>query len=434
MRLKTLHCPRCGAEVELDRKHGEARCSYCGTRSYAENHKPEQTVVVKAHPSLWIAIALAVAGMFAAGAWFTGESVATAPPVVPAVVGAVETRVPVVEAPKPPKITIEIQDYTPARLVDSDGDGQDELLLPIERNEGGTRSDHFALYALPSGERLRETAAVAGPQSALIAVASRRLVLARRDGQLEAYDLASGDVQWNSALGERVAALCEGPRDTIHVTTDDARELEVDLLTGRQTPVRTPCKLPLAVSSGRHEPSDRRDYRAPHGMAAFTCGSVRVMGSQDYVVPDACRTHFKIDSDRLEGMVGHAIWAYSAGHLVFGVRTPGTYVPSVGLLERGKWKWKSEVPASNPLQADTGGPRQVQLHRHSLLIGYKASGQQYLTRFDADTGQRSWTQQLASAPVALLQRDDCVIVHMRGSVLTLMPSGDPIASISSLED
>jgi outer membrane protein assembly factor BamB len=431
MRLKTLHCPRCGAEVELDRKHGEAKCSYCGTRSYADNHAPEQTVVVKAHPSLWAALAVVLAAGVL-GAVMLASRPEPAPaasslsPALPVVAPQAAAPAP---PPRAPKITVEIQDYTAAKLVDADGDGVDELLLPIERNEDGTRSDHFALYALPTGKPIRETSALAGPQSALIAVAYRRLLLARRDGQLEAYDLASGDVQWNTVLGERVAALCEGPRDTLHVTTDDARELEIDVQTGRQTRVKTPCKVPLAVSMGRHEPSDRRDYRAPHGVAAFSCGSVRVMGSQNYVVPDACRTHFKIDSDHLDGMVGHAIWAYRSGHLVLGVRTPGTYVPSVGLLERGRWKWKSEVPASNPLLAETGGPRQVQLHGHSLLVGYKAGEQHWLTRFDADTGQRSWTRELPRPATTLLQRDDSVIVHMKGSVLILMPSGEPIASL-----
>jgi hypothetical protein len=278
---------------------------------------------------------------------------------------------------------------------------------------------------------LRETSALAGPQSALLAVAYRRLLLARRDGQLESYDLVSGDAQWSTMLGERVAALCEGPRDTVHVTTDDGRELEVDVQTGRQSNVRTKCKVPLAVSPMRHDPRDRRDYRAPRDVAAFLCGGVRVMGDENYAVPDACLTRAKIDSDRLDGMVGHAVWAFGRGHLVFGVRKPGSYVPSVGLLERGRWVWKSEVPAANPLQAENGGPRTLNLHGDSLVIAYQGSEprQPWLTKFIASTGQRGWTSKLDQAPVVLLQRDDCVIAHMDHSIAVFTPGGEPITTL-----
>ncbi len=430
VRLKTLHCPRCGAEVELDAKRSEAKCAYCGTRSYAErtSHPAEHTVVVKVHPSVWVTLGLVPLAALL-GAWMMkSDEPLAAPPAPPIVTPKIDT--PKIDPPKPPPraptITTTIQSYRAAQLVDSDGDGKEELLVPIERSQDGTRSDHFALYALPSGAPIRATSALAGPESALIAVAYRRLLLARRDGQLEAYDLASGDAQWNTMVGERVAALCEGPRDTLHVTTDDARELEVDVQTGRQATVRTRCKVPLAIAMGSHEPSDRRDYRAPAGVPAFLCGSVRVMGSQDYVVPDACHTHFKLDTDHLPGMVGHAVWAFGRGHLVFGVRAPGTYVPAVGLLARGRWVWKSEVPAANALLAETGGPRVLNLHADSLLIAYKAAEKWWLTRFDAARGVRSWTHELPQAPVALLQRDDVVIAHLEHDLELLTPAGELI--------
>ncbi|HEX5658975.1 MAG TPA: PQQ-binding-like beta-propeller repeat protein, partial [Polyangiales bacterium] len=422
--------PRCGAEVVLDKKREEAKCPYCGTRAYAEraSQPAAQTLVVKAHPSIWIGLALVLVVAIAGALLLRGED---KPPSLPKVVAAAAIEVLAPPPPPKPSVEVRIQSYAHAQLVDSDGDGKDELLVPIERNEGGTRSDHFALYALPSGTPLRETTALAGPQSALIAVAYGRLLLARRDGQLEAYELASGDAQWNTMLGERVAALCEGPRDAVHVSTDDGRELEVDVKTGRQSNVRTPCKVPLAVAMGRHEPRDRRDYRAPSGVSAFLCGGVRVMGSDNYAVPDACLTRAKIDSDRLEGMVGHAVWAFGRGHLVFGVRVPGTYVPSVGLLERGRWVWKSEVPAANPLQAETGGPRTISLHGDSLLIAYEGGEPRrpWLTKFIASTGQRGWTHKLDQAPVALLQRDDAVIAQLEHSVVVLTPAGELITTL-----
>jgi len=117
-------------------------------------------------------------------------------------------------------------------------------------------------------------------------------------------------------------------------------------------------------------------------------------------------------------MVGHAVWKFAGGWLVFGVRKPGTYVPMVGLYERAKWTWKSEVPVANPLEAQEGGPRWLSLRGDSLVVGYESARKHYLTRLDARTGMRSWTVEVPSL-VAIAQNEQLVVAHGADSARVL---------------
>ena len=448
--LKTLNCPRCGATVELDSAGERATCQFCRTVSYTERvgRPGAPIVVVKSHPIVLLSLSLGLLALLIAAGSLLASS-ASAPTAAPAQAtgrqggmprASAPPEAPAAETPLPePETQRTVASYAPARLVDADGDGDDELLVPIERQQGSARSAHFAVYTLPALKLLEETPALEQPQRALTAVVRSRLLSSKPNGELEAYDLASGDRQWTTALGERVAALCaasERRADALHVVTDDGRNLLVDVMTGRQSPVRDPCPYPLAVASGRHAPSDRRDYRAPRALRAFLCGGVRVMGSQNYAVADACKTQLKIDSDRLEGMVGHAIWSVGKAALVFGVRKPGTYIPMVGLLERGRWLWKSEVPHENPLEAEQGGPRVVSLHGDGLVIAYASErrDRRWVTRFRLADGIRSFTTELPAAsdqPVAIVQNEQAVVVHGGRALHVLSPAdGAVIATLA----
>jgi hypothetical protein len=371
-----------------------------------------------------------------------GGSPPALPPPKPRKPVVAATPTPVAEPPAPPTLLLRVQSFAPARIVDVDGDQRDELLLPFERSGGSVQnSEHFGVFDMSSGKLLNETPALDDNSDAVLtAVVAGRLIRARPSGKLSSYDLASGHEQWSSVLGERVAALCEptpAVADTLHVVTDDGRNMRLDVKTGRQTETRHTCQVPLAVSTGRQAPNDRRDYRAPLGMAAFRCGGVRVMGSRNYAVPDACQTQLEVDSDHLPNMVGHAIWRTARGLLVLGVRKPGAYVPSVGLLEGRRWLWKQEVPAQDPLAAEPGGPRIVSLHADRLLLGYRVQKpqQDWVTCFDLRDGTRSWSRQLPDNQglVALVQNAAVVVVHAAQGVLLLdAPTGAPVATIGSV--
>jgi len=67
--LKTVHCPRCGAQVELDARRERATCAFCGTTSYAESaHKVDAPVFVfKPHVTVYVSLGLALLAVLVAG-------------------------------------------------------------------------------------------------------------------------------------------------------------------------------------------------------------------------------------------------------------------------------------------------------------------------------------------------------------------------------
>ena len=451
--LKTLVCPKCGAQVQLVLGGERGTCTYCGTLVYVDNPRRQATDKPGATPrspralllvTVGIALSLGMAGALAA--FLVMEPAPTLPPPQPAKTKDVFKTVPAptAEPVKARASTYTVKGYAPARLIDSDGDKVDELLLAVEQTIDHARSAHFGVFSVSDGKLRHLTPALgSADDSMLTAAAYGRLLTAQPNGQLTGYDLASGDQQWTSALGERVAALCQADAkatDALQVVTDDGRNLLLDVKTGRQSTTSRPCTVPLAVSMGRHAPSDRRDYRAPLATEAWLCGGVRVMGSDNYTVPDACRQHAQIDTDKLDGMVGHALWRVGKDYLVLGVRKPGTYVPTVGLLARGRWVWKSEVPAANPLDAETGGPRLVSLQGERLLIGYDTTKprSRWITSFDVRDGTRRWSVTLPGPDprlVALVQNDDVVVAQTDHTALLLAPdSGKTIAMIGGVTE
>jgi hypothetical protein len=181
----------------------------------------------------------------------------------------------------------------------------------------------------------------------------------------------------------------------------------------------------LARAESARDPRDRRDYQAPADVESYACGGVRVMGDQNYTVSDACLARAHINSDRLDGMVGHRLWRQGSDWLVFGVRKPGAYVPMVGRLRRGQFVWKSEVPAQNPLEAAEGGPRFSALAGDQLDIAYQSGrpARWSVTAFAAADGARRWTRELPEdlrgGVNALGAADDRVFVQAGDALLLL---------------
>ena len=320
-------------------------------------------------------------------------------------------------APEPPAevaVTEVLSNVTPF-TSDVDGDQKLELIVGIESALAGASTKHFAVFDPHNGRERARTPAIEDLDDFLVAARGGRLVLAGKLGQLVSYDLVSGDLQWNSTLGDRATTLCEArAADALHVDTADNRHLLIDLTTGRQTETRDACGRVLARDDSDRDPRDRHDYTAPAGVDAYHCGNVRVMGSENFSVSDQCNARAHINSERLDGMVGHRIWKTEGGWLVFGVRQPGAYVPMVGRLGRGSaFVWKSEVPVSNPLQADTGGPRHVAIVGDALLVAYQmnAEPRSMLTSFALADGVRRF-----ALPVSTTQR-----------VTSMVPVGDALA-------
>jgi PQQ-like domain len=434
--LKTVNCPSCAGDIKLDGTSERVTCSYCGTTSFVQRgarRAPANIPVIVVGPRITSLLALGiglVALLFGVGAALSITLRPNpAPPAPPVLVAPAPIKhAPVAsKAPEPPPSpVIRVLSDTPTLFADQDGDQHADAIAPISVTLAGARSEHYAVFDGRTGAQLARTPALSERNGALVALLERRLLAAQRDGQLAAYDLGSGDLQWSSALGERVVALCKGRTEgAAHVTTDAGRQLYLDLITGRQSVTKERCQTLLARAESARDPRDRRDYRAPPELESYTCGGVRVMGDQNYTVADACLARAHVDTDRLDGMVGHRLWRQGSDWLVFGVRKPGAYVPMVGRLRRGQFVWKSEVPSENPLDAEEGGPRFVALAGDQLAVAYQSrrGARWSVTTFGALDGVRRWTralpENLRGGLQTLAAADDRVFVQAGDALILL---------------
>lgn len=380
----------------------QVTCSYCGTTSFIERaraplHAP--VVVVKASPP-WLFVALGVAAALTLGAaglvyalLLSAPAPVTSPP-SRAVEEAGSASAPAGSPISGPVASpIEIQSDFPPLLADLNADGVSDVVARI----GGSGSEHYAAFDGKSGRELSRTPAVPDENPTAMAIASRRLFVAARNGQLTSYGLGDGSLQWSTALGARVSKFC-GAKDpsALLVVTDDERNLSIDTTTGRQSPTKEACLQVLSRVDGDRDPRDRHDYSAPLGTESYRCGGVTVMGSQNYTLADQCLVRARIDTDRLDGLIGHRLWKVGQDWLVFGIRKPGARVPIVGLLSRGRVAWKSEVPLDNPLEAEEGSPQYVGLTGDAVVLAYKSSKERrpFVTAFGVSDGVRRWTTPL----------------------------------------
>ena len=402
-RIVSANCPRCGAQLQPAPGSDQATCQYCGTTSFVQRHHPVAAPLApasrKGNPALLLAalglatavflgaivavVALARGGASAgvsAPSSFSNAPVAEAPAAA-GVVAAESIRAPAIEI---------LEDFTPL-VADLDSDGTADVVAAIASIDAD-RSQHYAAFSGRDGHELSRTPALTDRNGAVAAVVGRRLVSASRAGQLTSYGLADGSQQWTTALGARATAFCGAKNsETLVVATDERRQLAIDLTTGRQSPTKEPCTLPI-TRGGNDDPRDRHDYDAPQGTESYRCGGVTVMGSANYTVPDQCLVRAHIDTDRLDGFIGHRLWKIEQNWLAFGIRQPGARVPMVALISRGKLAWKAALPLDNPLQAQEGSPRFAGLATGSIVAVYVSDKDRrpFVTAFSVADGTRRW--------------------------------------------
>jgi outer membrane protein assembly factor BamB len=225
-----------------------------------------------------------------------------------------------------------------------------------------------------------------------------RLMVVNRTGKVTAFDGRSGKQQWEQLLGERVVGVCKAKEpDSVRFKTADDRIVALDTRSGNKTPVagKPPCERANSNQQDRfsRDIRDRSDSRAPAGVKSVSCGGVRVMGDQNFTLPEQCKAQFRVDPDSIPGMSASALWQHDGGLLVFGTRRPGTRVPMVGFMKGGKLVWSSEVPDKDPLEAREGAPPEVALDGGRLFVSYEQqSGDKpaAVTAFDVTTGSRLW--------------------------------------------
>ena len=447
-RLITATCPRCGAQVQPAPGSEQVTCNYCGTVSFVARPQALRAphaapVPVKANGVLvLLGLGVSMLTLIGVGAavWLITKS---DPPAVPTPTSApVPIRVPEAAATRavpraaPVASPIKILSGTPPLVADVDGDGRDDVVVPISAAGAAGTTEHYAAFNGKNGKELSRTPAIDDRSSTLPSVIGRRLITASRSGQLTGYGLANGSQQWTTALGARVTAFCSAKNpDSLLVATDDRRTLAVDLTTGRQSETKEACSVVLARSDRGSDPRDRHDYSAPRGVESYHCGGVTVMGSDNYTVADQCLVRARVDTDRLDGLVGHRLWKSDQSWIVFGVRKPGAYVPMVGLISKGRVAWKSEIPQDNPLEAQEGSPQYVGLAGPSIVATYASEKTRHIfvTAFAIEGGARRWTTPLPDAITSLsslVASKDRVFVQAGDQLFVIdASSGGVVASL-----
>ena len=446
-RISTATCPRCGAQLQPVPGSEQATCAYCGTVSFVERPRAPLHVAGATPKSsntalfvvlgigafvlliVGVSVLLLVGGSEAPATVRTSKTEPAAAPAAPPPPVAPDA----VDAPDAPPIEI-VSGFKPL-LADVDGDGSDDVVTLLS-TEGGSSALHYAVFSGRTGKEISRSPAVPDRNDS-VAVVSRRLISANRSGQLTSFGLANGSQQWTTALGARVTAFCAAKSsDALLVRTDELRQLSIDLTTGRQSETKEPCTVTL-TRSDRDDPRDRHDYDAPRGTESYHCGGVTVMGSENYTVADQCLARAHVDSDRLDGLNGSRLWKLEQNWLVFGIRKPGTRVPMVGLVVRGKLAWKSEVPRDNPLDAEEGAPQHVGLAGPLVVATYSTNKDRhpFVTAFTATDGIRRWAVPLtdrSESVSALVASTDRIFVQAGKQLFILnAPDGKPIATIGA---
>jgi hypothetical protein len=419
--LQAQRCPQCGGQLEADGDHPPKKCPFCGTLlAPSVRARPQAASSGGTSRGLLGGVTVGVLALLALGAAGVAAGVLLlapgrpVPPSPPVEVPVVEVAPPEPPAPAPPAPP-SLEMAGPLFLSDIDGDGAQDAVVGLRSSEGMV----YAAFEGRSGREIGRTPALQDAR-ALVAVKGPFLVSATEAGQVTSHDLRSGHEQWTTLLGERALGLCESG-STLLVLAEEERRLELDLVTGRQVESRATCDRKPA---GRHhDPRDRRDPRAPAGVEAYVCGGVRVMGDDNYTVPDACVERAKLDPKRMDGLDPSAAWKVGDDWLVLGSRTPGARVPMVGRARRGTVMWKSELPAQDPAAAKPGAPEHVVLAGEQVVAAYEGGGG-WLTALAVDGGARRWTAQAPGPVEGLAASPDRIFVlttETGGALLLLDP-------------
>lgn len=409
-----VRCPHCGAALQVDPRADSATCAYCGTTSLlrgkgtvvpggasvitvGSSNNGARTVLLVAGALVAISV---IVGLYAAG---SGAPSASPPSPVPTSAPGDPLAEPPKPAPPAPAVTEPAPGLTVERietgrrplLVDVDADATVDVVALTRVKEADAGRDVFAAFSGATGALLWHVDAPEDARETVAAAVHGRLLLLTRTGQVIGHDLA-GAQQWSTALGDRGLRFCGATQpDSVQVPTADERVLLLDVKTGKQSPTRATADctaVPTDHEFVRRDPRDRNDPRAPIGVLGIRCGSTRVMGSQNYTVPDACRARAKFDPDRLGGLAAHALWQTADGWLLFGVRDPGINTPLVARVQGKALAWKADVPEGNPLLASEGGPSPVALAGDVVIAGYRlqADSKPKLTAFALADGKRLW--------------------------------------------
>jgi outer membrane protein assembly factor BamB len=421
MQAIQIRCPNCGAILAADGDADSVSCSYCGTASRVQRRSRVFQIPMRVAASgpplvarqvgsrvvmifVISIVALVLAGV-AFGVVMIGKSIRHA------IAGSRSWN-----------------GLGPPLVIDVNGDGTDDV-VGLARNVQDRDSMYLAAYSGKSGDELwvsDRLGSYTEVYQGRVALAGTTVLRADPRANLSAFELKTGKPRWTKSAGEKIVALCAGDAaGEVLVETADKRWTIVSLADGSMKP--GPARADRSHHRGRRD----ADALPP-------CRSLPT--DEDKTVADTDITDVFGDLPDVPGMNVRLQHQRTGGPAVlFGTRSPGSGVPMVAVLdERGAVRWKSEVPATDPLAAKLSDPELEAVGDRDVVIVYEhQDGPPSVTSFELATGKRRWETPIAKGHAIVLTglalSRTAVMVSTWGSLqLFDRDSGRPLFTIGSL--
>lgn len=289
-----------------------------------------------------------------------------------------------------------------AILTDVNGDGVADVVGRARYVIGGDRVT-LAAFEGATGKTLWESIPLGtytDTYTGLLGLADDTLVLCQAGGQMSGWSVKDGTRRWTGTLPEKTKHLCKG---------DHAGEVRVVLADD--------TAVVLRLTDGH------ASAPTPAPKAGGTC--VRLTTDQEREGDASVERHDVMGEDvKVDGMRGRFTLQRAGGpKIVLGYRAKGTAVPMIAALFADPSRdWKSDMPASRPLEASTAPWPTAALTSNRIVTDYRpASGpDEQLVAFDL-IGRRLWETPVPdSMPLSAIGADDHRVFVSQWTHLTVL--------------
>jgi hypothetical protein len=368
VRVTTIRCPQCGANLQVSSSIGTATCSYCGTTSRIQHthelprplQQPPRPTEPSAPPrsSKWPALVgvLVVAGIGVAALLARRAGV-----------GAFGDR-------------LFWAGGTPV-LFDVDRDGVPDPIGLVRYITKGDRV-HLAAYSGRTGARLWESAAF-GEMAALgspkLGITGDVVLIANDRGELSGRSAIDGAPRWQLQLGEQLDEVCAGPAPGAAVVLTRDKKWSMIDAAGRRSETG-----PLARLDRDEKAAASLFARAAQAADPELC--VPILDKHERARGLLAYERWPGD-DRLLPAMRVERWIRRIGgpEVAIGARPKGTSVPMIG-----SGTWTTEVAGRSALTSRMD-KHKVTVSADAVIAIYEiASEPLRLTAFDLATGRRRW--------------------------------------------
>ncbi|MEO6776521.1 MAG: PQQ-binding-like beta-propeller repeat protein [Kofleriaceae bacterium] len=368
-----VKCPECGARLDIAGDAPIVACSYCGTQSRVQRRTPILEIrkpLPKALPHEPVRIAREVRSR--KGKLLLAATIIAGIGLGPGIV-----------------VGVLYHSYTTTEweghhllLGDANGDGVDDF-IGFDRNIVRDRM-FLAAYSGVDGHRLWRSASLGGYSAVYKDTIANNsaggiVLVADPIAHLAAYEITTGVKRWQITAPEVVAAFCfNNPGEPPTLRTADKQVWTVRATDGKLEPA-TECRANLS----------RQVLAEMHG--------------------------------ELAGMTLQEVYTQGDGpRVAIGVRSPGTPVPMIAVLDPGGHAlWKAEVAGHDPMTMKLRAGSAPAISEHDVAIVYARGKQFELVVFDRATGARRFevpVKARTSVVSGVVLRQSFVAVETWGSL------------------